>query len=227
MNVHLEYAGLAARVHPGRLDARGLDRSPEPKLLPSESRAYREQGSVSPRMQQVLDSRAARATEGREAREQAQARRYWKGRKGELGITAAQPMAHKLYAIREARTQLREHPPQRAPIDLDRRWDTPLLGHAISKIYHTPEQSSYGMIAPKNQVRFRTEREAQQAGYRRAANDHYGPGTGVARRDRAAPLAGEFQRLMRLMDPEDGRGHGDLNVRLHDEERDRDRGMSW
>ena len=227
VNVHLEYAGLAARVHPGRLDARGLDRSPEPKLLPSESRAYREQGSVSPRMQQVLDSRAARATEGREAREQAQARRYWKGRKGELGITAAQPMAHKLYAIREARTQLREHPPQRAPIDLDRRWDTPLLGHAISKIYHTPEQSSYGMIAPKNQVRFRTEREAQQAGYRRAANDHYGPGTGVARRDRAAPLAGEFQRLMRLLDPEDGRGHGDLNVRLHAEDRERDRGMSW
>ena len=84
-----------------------------------------------------------------------------------------------------------------------------------------------GSIAPKNQVRFRTEREAQQAGYRRAANDHYGPGTGVARRDRAAPLAGEFQRLMRLMDPEDGRGHGDLNVRLHAEERDRDRGMSW
>ena len=40
-----------------------------------------------------------------------------------------------------------------------------------------------------------------------------------------APLAGEFQRLMRVMDPEDGRGHGDLNVRLHDEERDR--GMSW
>ena len=40
-------------------------------------------------------------------------------------------------------------------------------------------------------------------------------------------LAGEFQRLTRLMDPEDGRGHGDLNVRLHDEERERDRGMSW
>ena len=32
---------------------------------------------------------------------------------------------------------------------------------------------------------------------------------------------------MRLLDPEDGRGHGDLNVRLHDEERERDRGMSW
>jgi hypothetical protein len=29
------------------------------------------------------------------------------------------------------------------------------------------------------------------------------------------------------MAPEDGRGHGDLNVQLHDEERARDRGMSW
>ena len=105
--------------------------------------------------------------------------------------------------------------------------NTPLIGNRVSQIYHTPAQKSYGNVAPKNQVRFRTEREAQQAGYRRAANDHDGPGTGVARRDRAAPLAGEFQRLMRLMDPEDGRGHGDLNVRLHDEEREHDRGMSW
>ena len=53
-------------------------------------------------------------------------------------------------------------------------------------------------------------------------------GRGVARRDpNAGTLAGEFQRLMRLLDPEDGRGHGDLNVRLHTEERERDRGMSW
>ena len=46
VNVHLEYAGLAARVHPARLVDRQLDRTPEPKLLPSESRAYREQGTV-------------------------------------------------------------------------------------------------------------------------------------------------------------------------------------
>ena len=136
-------------------------------------------------------------------------------------------MAHKLYAIREARVQRRDHPPEPPVVDLDTRWNTPLIGNRVSQIYHTPAQKSYGNVAPKNQVRFRTEREAQQAGYRRAANDHYGPGTGVARRDRAAPLAGEFQRLMRLLDPEDGRGHGDLNVRLHAEERERDRGMSW
>jgi hypothetical protein len=227
VNVHLEYAGLAARVHPARLAARQVDRTPEPKLLPSESRAYREQGKVSPRVQEVLDLRQARAATGVTAREQAQARRYWEGRKGELGITHTQPMAHKLYAIREARVQRRDHPPEPPVVDLDKRWQPPLIGNHVSQIYHTPAQNSYGNVAPQHQVRFRTEREAQQAGYRRAANDHYGPGTGMARRDRAAPLAGEFQRLMRLMEPEDGRGHGDLNVRLHAEERNRDRGMSW
>ena len=225
LNVHLAYAGLAARVHPDRLEDRQLPRTPEPKLLPSESRAYREQGIVSPRMQEVLDIRQARTTQ--DTKEQAQARTYWEGRKVALGITEAQPMAHKLYAIREGRAMRRDHPPERPVVDLDKRWTTPLLGNRVSQIYHTPDQQSYGNVAPKNQVRFWTEREAQKAGYRRAANDHYGPGTGVARRDRAAPLAGEFQRLMRLMDPEDGRGHGDLNVRLHAEERERDRGMSW
>ena len=95
--MHLEYAGLAARVHPDRLEQRQVDRTPEPKLLPSESRAYREQGQISARMQEVLDIRQERASQG--PKEQAQARTYWEGRKVELGITAAQPMAHKLYAI--------------------------------------------------------------------------------------------------------------------------------
>ena len=103
-----------------------------------------------------------------------------------------------------------------------------LLGNQVSKIYHTPEQEAYSNVAPKNQVRFRTERAAQAAGYRRA-QDGYAPGTGIAQTARAAGsrLAGEFQRLTRLMEPEDTRGHGDMHVRLHDEERDRDRGMSW
>ena len=229
VNVHLEYAGLAARVHPDRLEDRQVDRTPEPKLLPSESRAYREQGIVSPRMQQVLDIRQARTTS--DAKEQAQARRYWDARKETLGITETQPMAHKLYTITEARAQCRDHPPERPVRDLDKRWERPLIGNRLSQIYHTPDQHNYGDVTPANQVRFRTEREAQQAGYRRAANDHYGPGTGVARTAKASTrtetLAGAFQRLTRLMDPEDGRGHGDLNVRLHAEERDRDRGMSW
>ena len=69
-------------------------------------------------------------------------------------------MAHKLYAIREARAQLREHPPARPVVDLDTRWDRPLLGNRVSQIYHTPDQHNDGDVHPKNQVRFATEREA-------------------------------------------------------------------
>ena len=100
-------------MHPDTLAQRQLDRTPEPKLLPSESRAYREQGQISPRMQEVLDIRQARAATG-DRRNRRRRGTYWEGRKGELGITAAQPMAHKLYAIREARAQRRDHPPEPA-----------------------------------------------------------------------------------------------------------------
>ena len=63
--------------------------------------------------------------------------------------------------------------------DLTRQWDTPLIGNRVSLIYHTPEHKNYGDVAPKNQVQFWTEQAAMDAGYRRAANDHYGRGTGV------------------------------------------------
>ena len=65
--------------------------------------------------------------------------------------------------------------------DLDYVWDRPLIGNTQSGIYHTPDQANYGDVHPQNQERFWTERSAIEAGYQRAANDHYGPGTGVAR----------------------------------------------
>jgi hypothetical protein len=65
-------------------------------------------------------------------------------------------------------------------LDLTRRWDKPLIGNRNSQIYHTPEHKNYGDVHPKNQVRFWTEQEAIDAGYRRAANDHYGRGSGEA-----------------------------------------------
>jgi hypothetical protein len=69
-------------------------------------------------------------------------------------------------------------PPGRS---LDDVWDRPLIGNRLSGIYHTPEHKNYGDVHPDNQVRFWTERAALEAGFRRAANDHYGPGTGLAR----------------------------------------------
>ena len=227
--MHLEQAGLAVRVHPERLEQRQVARKPEPKLLPSESRAYREQGQISARMQEVLDIRQERASQV--AKEQAQARTYWEGRKGDLGITGDQPMASEAPGDHHG-PGTAPRPPASEDSDMREGPRSP-LGHTHCLATGCPKSitrlgsKKYGDVTPKNQVRFWTERAAQKAGYRRAANDHDGPGTGVARTDRAATLAGEFQRLTRVMDPEDGRGHGDLNVRLHDEERARDRGMSW
>ena len=225
VNVHLEYAGLAARVHPdvwktpGRPHARA-------KAAPQREPCVPRTGDISARMQEVLDIRQERASQGREGTGAgADVLGRTEGRTRDHGCAA-----HGTQTLCNHRSTgtARDHPPVRPVMDLDKRWKTPLIGNRLSQIYHTPDQNSYGNVAPKNQVRFRTEREAQQAGYRRAANDHYGPGTGVAQTaTRAGGLAGEFQRLTRLMDPEDGRGHGDLNVRLHAEERDRDRGMSW
>jgi hypothetical protein len=64
--------------------------------------------------------------------------------------------------------------------DLTRRWERPLIGNRVSQIYHTPEHKNYGDVHPTHQVHFWTEQQAMDAGYRRAANDHYGRGTGTA-----------------------------------------------
>jgi MobA/MobL family len=111
LNLHLERAGHVARVHPQSLAEQGIDRAPEPKLLPSESRAYRERGEVSERMGEVLRIRAERAAQRTE--EQDAARRYWEHRKTELGITASQPRTVQLKAIVKARQHTRDHAPVR------------------------------------------------------------------------------------------------------------------
>jgi hypothetical protein len=85
LNVHLERNGLVARVHPDSLESRGIDRKPEPKLSPSESRAYRENGMITETMGQVLQIRDARAKQP--PLEQNNARQYWEQRKAFLGIT--------------------------------------------------------------------------------------------------------------------------------------------
>jgi hypothetical protein len=111
LNLHLEHHGMVARVHPDTLESRGLDRPPEPKLRPSESRAYRDRGVISARMQEVLDIRAHRVTQW--AKEQLQARAYWEGRKSELAITREAPSPARLQAITQARAHRRDHAPER------------------------------------------------------------------------------------------------------------------
>lgn len=99
LNMHLELRGQVARIHPDRLEARGIDRKPEPKLDPAESSAYRKKGKISARMQQVLTTRAQRDR----IKEQNQARSYWEERKDTLGIDRAMPMGEKLRRIVQAR----------------------------------------------------------------------------------------------------------------------------
>ena len=109
INVHLERAGREERLHPDRLEDQEMTRRPEPKLLPSQSRAYREQGTVSETMQEVLTIRAER--QQTRATEQAKAREYWAERKLVLGITDDLDMSAQLAAVCAARALVRDQTP--------------------------------------------------------------------------------------------------------------------
>jgi MobA/MobL family len=85
LNLHLELHGKVGRVHPDSLVSRGIAREPEPKLLPSESAAFREDGVVGKTLAKVLGIRAIRASAP--PHEQNNARQYWEQRKAFLGIT--------------------------------------------------------------------------------------------------------------------------------------------
>src|SRR5262249_25575118 len=114
VNVHLERAGCADRVHPDSLEERGIDRAPEPKLRPSESRAYRDKGVVSPRVADVLATRAKRSITRHV--EQADARSYWEERKAALGLTDAMDGPAQKEAIATARSQVRDQAPARTVV---------------------------------------------------------------------------------------------------------------
>jgi methylphosphotriester-DNA--protein-cysteine methyltransferase len=48
--------------------------------------------------------------------------------------------------------------------------DGKIIGNKNSKIYHLPGCSSYNKVSEKNQIKFDTAQEAEQAGYRLAGN---------------------------------------------------------
>jgi hypothetical protein len=102
----------------------------------------------------------------------------------------------------------RRHEPEAH--DLDRRWDQPILGNRNSGIYHLPTHKNYGDVGPQNQVRFWTEREAQEAGYRLARNDiGSGAETPLEARERAArERGGRDGRVGRGRGASWGRSHG-------------------
>jgi hypothetical protein len=97
LNIHLEQYGFSARVHPDTLESRGIERDAEPKLLPSESAAYREKGIVGATMAAVLGVRQSRGKT--RTKEQNTAYQAWEERKAFLGIDRAMPREEKLAAI--------------------------------------------------------------------------------------------------------------------------------
>jgi MobA/MobL family len=112
LNVHLERAGVEDRVHPDSLKTRGIARHPEPKLLPSESRTYRDKGLVSATMAEVLAIRAQR--QHTRADEHRTAAEYWEERKVALGMTEDMDLPTQLAAVCTARALVRDQAPTRA-----------------------------------------------------------------------------------------------------------------
>lgn len=56
------------------------------------------------------------------------------------------------------------------PIDSAKRSGEPVRGNRSSGVYHMPHCPNYPDVSERNRVPFGTEREAQNAGYRRAKN---------------------------------------------------------
>jgi MobA/MobL family len=227
MNLHLERAGCEARLHPDRLEARGILRSPEPRLSPLDSHRLKTQGAITPLMQEVFEHR--RHYHQAKQREARLAGLYWEERKQVLGLTREMEMGRSLDQLRAARERTREHAPESrvpgmrptarslppraraegAESEQQQRLPIPLVGNVSSKIVHAPGDRSYGDVSPRKQVLFWTVAEAEAAGYRAARNQHFGRG---AAQRRAVWL--------QTAEPERPHGRG-VRSRVFDEERDR------
>jgi MobA/MobL family len=247
MNVHLERAGAKARLHPERLEARGLLRAPEPRLSPADSRALK-RGEITRAMQEVLDHRQRYAVA--KSREEGLRQQYWEARKHALGLTREMAPREALERIRAAWTERGDRAP--APVraeaersrmrsspsrDRDARLQVPLVGNRSSKIYHRSGDHNYGDVRPRNQVLFWTVAEAEGAGFRAASNQHYGRGAEVHREehshagvhDRArdddyerSRLHSRRQRLLLSLAEEPQHAQGSaVRVRVFDEARER------
>jgi hypothetical protein len=240
VNAHLERHGHAARIHPDRLEDRDIERQPEPKLLPSESREYREKGIVSARMQEVLSIRAERSQQW--AREQNDAYRYWESRKAELGLTRDMSMQAKLAHIREARRHTMTHAPERSTLAQLREQEQALAQRITGLERHLQDLQQYARREQRiDQRRERREWQGELAAERVLAT---GQAHGlprdrqaeqrVARLERTARTSDVAQRLRGLVQAltQDEPQHGAaLRIKLFDREEEReraqDRGMDW
>ncbi len=222
VNLHLERGGYEVRLHPDSLSDREMDREPEPKLLPSDSNAYKH-GRVTEQMQKVLDHRAARAQCAEQ--EQANARIYWAFRSLVLGLEPGMTHAQQLTQIRAAREHAMTQQPERPHPSL----------HALQAEVQRLEQSVTGLERYGAQVRTFLRREERMEHLREARDWRdeaaaerclaEGKHHGLAPDAYAERVATQIEDWLHAQEHEQ-RG-GRLHIRLQQQDKDRDRGMSW
>src|SRR6266851_2922384 len=163
-NVHLEQHGHAARLDPRSLEERGIDRTPEPKLLPSDSHALKHRFDVTPSMQHVFAHRHERMQH--EGAEQAQAQRSWERRELALGLTPGMPMEASLQRIRQARAQAITRTPERRSVSaLDHEAQT--LEHSIGGLQtYTQRVQAELVIEGQFQHDYQRPQDGQRRGER-------------------------------------------------------------
>jgi hypothetical protein len=205
INVHLEHAGLDERLHPDRLEDRALDRQPEPKLLPSESRDYRENGAVSATIAAVLTLRAVR--QQTRAVEQANARAYWGARKVALGLTEGMDLPAQLAVIGTARALGRDQAPTRTVAQSDAG----------------VEQGARAL----REVGVEAVQEARAAGHEALEAAWQERWQRVAQAQAWPNLAQAMEALARQLDDLSGAegGHGHRRIRLWEREREPELGL--
>ncbi len=228
INVHLEQAGCLERVHPETLERRGIARQPEPKLLPSESHAYREKGDVSPRMQEVLDVRSAR--QHTRAHEQANARTYWEERKVTLGLTGEMDVRAQLAVIGAARGQTREQAPATQVLlgEVGMEQDDRILGGLAGEAYVQAQHEARAVwedtqteqeMLNDGWAAVRTARDDGQAALAVALSAQHAQEQTRAWRSLEQDLQALAAQLDRL--GEESAGRGSVRIRLWD----RDQGL--
>jgi hypothetical protein len=222
VNLHLERGGYEVRLHPDSLSDREMDREPEPKLLPSDSNAYKH-GRVTEQMHKVLDHRAARAPCAEQ--EQANARIYWAFRSLVLGLEPGMTHAQQLTQIRAAREHAMTQQPERPHPSL----------HALQAEMQRLEQSVTGLERYGEQVRTFLRREERMEHLREARDWRdeaaaerclaEGKHHGLAPDAYAERVATQIEDWLHAQEHEQIGGR--LHIRLHQQDKDRDRGMSW
>jgi hypothetical protein len=241
LNLHCERAGIATRYHPESLQDRGLDLTPEPKLLPSDSHKFHTRGIVTPRMQKVLDHRAGRIPH--QAAEQANAAEYWQQRRQDLRLDHCQSPSQELKCIAGARhLQLNTKPPRQTTQALARKAQaltqsissaelelaTLRLEGTLARTEKTQGRAQAPPTTPRGEQR-RTRGARSEAKDNRpltpAERERWERLQAHKGRQAVHDLTGRLARLTaRLAHSEEQAQAGSLPIRLHEKDREEDRG---